>query len=141
LTSCTYCFQVKPEPFSSILCNPCMVGTALHYCSHTVSRERNSRYTSLETINSGIPSHKRGVLRLLPPAAPGHDEVTSPESVSQALAPHPAADQTKSTTSKIHCIYTSLHTMAKSFRELVGIPASTASTEDSILLIIDAQNE
>jgi hypothetical protein len=31
--------------------------------------------------------------------------------------------------------------MAKSFRELVGIPASTASTEDSILLIIDAQNE
>jgi len=78
---------------------------------------------------------------LLPPAAPGDDEVTSPESVSQALAPHPAADQTKSTTSKIHYIYTSLHAMAKSFRELVGIPASTASTEDSILLIIDAQNE
>ncbi|KAI0570663.1 isochorismatase family hydrolase [Pyrenophora tritici-repentis] len=28
-----------------------------------------------------------------------------------------------------------------SFREIVGIPASTASTNDSCLLIIDAQNE
>lgn len=32
-------------------------------------------------------------------------------------------------------------TMAKSFRELVGFPLSTASTEDSVLIIIDAQNE
>jgi len=31
--------------------------------------------------------------------------------------------------------------MAKSFRELIGIPLSTASTKDSILVIIDAQNE
>jgi nicotinamidase-related amidase len=31
--------------------------------------------------------------------------------------------------------------MAKSFRDLVGIPASTASTKDSVLIIIDAQNE
>jgi nicotinamidase-related amidase len=31
--------------------------------------------------------------------------------------------------------------MAKSFRELVGIPPSTASTKDSVLVIIDAQNE
>ncbi|KAJ7656861.1 Isochorismatase-like protein [Mycena polygramma] len=30
---------------------------------------------------------------------------------------------------------------AKSYRELWGIPPSTASTKDSILLIIDAQNE
>ncbi|KAJ6449043.1 Isochorismatase-like protein [Mycena vitilis] len=30
---------------------------------------------------------------------------------------------------------------AKSYRELWGIPPSTASTEDSILLIIDGQNE
>jgi nicotinamidase-related amidase len=28
-----------------------------------------------------------------------------------------------------------------SFRELLGMPASTASTSDSVLLIIDAQNE
>ncbi|KAE8454681.1 hypothetical protein EG329_000304 [Mollisiaceae sp. DMI_Dod_QoI] len=31
--------------------------------------------------------------------------------------------------------------MAKGFRELVGITPSTASTEDSVLVIIDAQNE
>jgi hypothetical protein len=31
--------------------------------------------------------------------------------------------------------------MAKAFRELVGIPPSTASTKDSVLIIIDAQNE
>ncbi|EUC45644.1 hypothetical protein COCMIDRAFT_95020 [Bipolaris oryzae ATCC 44560] len=31
--------------------------------------------------------------------------------------------------------------MAPSFREIVGIPPSTASTSDSALLIIDAQNE
>ncbi|KAH8816945.1 Isochorismatase-like protein [Xylogone sp. PMI_703] len=31
--------------------------------------------------------------------------------------------------------------MAKSFRELVGVPPSTASTQDSVLVIIDAQNE
>ena len=31
--------------------------------------------------------------------------------------------------------------MAQSFRQLAGIPASTASVEDSILVIIDAQNE
>jgi nicotinamidase-related amidase len=31
--------------------------------------------------------------------------------------------------------------MTKSFRELVGIPPSTASTDDSVLIIIDAQNE
>lgn len=29
----------------------------------------------------------------------------------------------------------------KSFRDLLGIPASTASTSDSALVIIDAQNE
>lgn len=29
----------------------------------------------------------------------------------------------------------------KSFRDLLGIPASTASTSDSALIIIDAQNE
>lgn len=29
----------------------------------------------------------------------------------------------------------------KSFRDLLGIPASTASTADSALIIIDAQNE
>jgi len=28
-----------------------------------------------------------------------------------------------------------------SFRDLLGMPASTASTSDSVLLIIDAQNE
>ena len=34
------------------------------------------------------------------------------------------------------------YTMAtKSFRDLLGIPASTASTSDSALIIIDAQNE
>lgn len=31
--------------------------------------------------------------------------------------------------------------MAKSFRELVGVSPSTASTQDSVLVIIDAQNE
>ncbi|KAL3422662.1 isochorismatase family protein [Phlyctema vagabunda] len=31
--------------------------------------------------------------------------------------------------------------MAKAFRELVGVPPSTASTSDSVLVIIDAQNE
>ncbi|KAF4627284.1 hypothetical protein G7Y89_g10871 [Cudoniella acicularis] len=31
--------------------------------------------------------------------------------------------------------------MTKSFRELIGIPPSTASTSDSVLIIIDAQNE
>lgn len=31
--------------------------------------------------------------------------------------------------------------MAKSFRELIGVPPSTASTKDSVLVIIDAQNE
>ncbi|RFU24074.1 hypothetical protein B7463_g12259, partial [Scytalidium lignicola] len=31
--------------------------------------------------------------------------------------------------------------MAKSFRQLVGIPPSTASVRDSVLVIIDAQNE
>jgi nicotinamidase-related amidase len=31
--------------------------------------------------------------------------------------------------------------MAKSFRELIGVSASTASTKDSVLVIIDAQNE
>jgi len=31
--------------------------------------------------------------------------------------------------------------MAKGFRELIGVPPSTASTKDSILVIIDAQNE
>jgi hypothetical protein len=30
---------------------------------------------------------------------------------------------------------------ARSFRELIGVPASTASTSDSALVIIDAQNE
>lgn len=30
---------------------------------------------------------------------------------------------------------------AKSFRQLAGVPPSTASTKDSVLLIIDAQNE
>lgn len=30
---------------------------------------------------------------------------------------------------------------AKSFRQLAGIPPSTASTKDSVLVIIDAQNE
>lgn len=32
-------------------------------------------------------------------------------------------------------------TMVKSFREIIGVPPSTASTGDSVLLIIDAQNE
>lgn len=31
--------------------------------------------------------------------------------------------------------------MAKSFRELIGVQPSTASTSDSVLIIIDAQNE
>lgn len=31
--------------------------------------------------------------------------------------------------------------MAKSFREIVGAVPSTASTKDSVLVIIDAQNE
>ncbi|KAI9726912.1 MAG: hypothetical protein M1828_000260 [Chrysothrix sp. TS-e1954] len=31
--------------------------------------------------------------------------------------------------------------MAKSFREMIGLPASTASPADSTLIIIDAQNE
>lgn len=31
--------------------------------------------------------------------------------------------------------------MTKSFRELVGVAPSTASTKDSALVIIDAQNE
>ena len=31
--------------------------------------------------------------------------------------------------------------MAKSFRELVGVLPSRASTKDSVLVIIDAQNE
>jgi len=31
--------------------------------------------------------------------------------------------------------------MAKSFRELLGVQPSTASTKDSVLIIIDAQNE
>lgn len=31
--------------------------------------------------------------------------------------------------------------MASSFRELIGVPPSTASTKDSVLVIIDAQNE
>ncbi|TVY13452.1 putative isochorismatase family protein YddQ [Lachnellula arida] len=31
--------------------------------------------------------------------------------------------------------------MAKSFRELIGVQPSTASTKDSVLVIIDAQNE
>jgi len=31
--------------------------------------------------------------------------------------------------------------MAKAFRELIGVQPSTASTKDSILIIIDAQNE
>lgn len=30
---------------------------------------------------------------------------------------------------------------AKSFRQIVGVPPSTASTKDSVLIIIDAQNE
>lgn len=30
---------------------------------------------------------------------------------------------------------------AKSFRQLAGVPPSTASTKDSALVIIDAQNE
>lgn len=30
---------------------------------------------------------------------------------------------------------------AKSFRQLAGVPPSTASTKDSVLVIIDAQNE
>ena len=81
------------------------------------------------------------------PAAPARDEVTSPKSVGQALAPHPAADQIKAHKQGHESRHprtstsTSLYTMAKSFRELVGIPASTASTKDSVLVIIDAQNE
>ena len=31
--------------------------------------------------------------------------------------------------------------MAKAFRELIGVGPSTASTKDSVLVIIDAQNE
>jgi hypothetical protein len=31
--------------------------------------------------------------------------------------------------------------MGIGFRELIGIPPSTASTKDSVLVIIDAQNE
>lgn len=31
--------------------------------------------------------------------------------------------------------------MAKSFRDFIGVPPSTASTKDSVLVIIDAQNE
>lgn len=31
--------------------------------------------------------------------------------------------------------------MAQSFRSLIGVGASTASTKDSALVIIDAQNE
>jgi hypothetical protein len=31
--------------------------------------------------------------------------------------------------------------MAKAFRELIGVSPSTASTKDSVLVIIDAQNE
>jgi len=31
--------------------------------------------------------------------------------------------------------------MTKSFRELIGVPPSSASTKDSVLIIIDAQNE
>lgn len=30
---------------------------------------------------------------------------------------------------------------AKAFRELIGVAPSTASTKDSVLIIIDAQNE
>jgi len=32
-------------------------------------------------------------------------------------------------------------TGAKSFRQLAGVPPSTATTKDSVLIIIDAQNE
>jgi hypothetical protein len=32
-------------------------------------------------------------------------------------------------------------TMAKSMREILGVSPSTATTSDSVLLIIDAQNE
>ncbi|TGO16900.1 hypothetical protein BGAL_0389g00170 [Botrytis galanthina] len=32
-------------------------------------------------------------------------------------------------------------TQAKAFRELIGVPPSTASVQDSVLIIIDAQNE
>lgn len=31
--------------------------------------------------------------------------------------------------------------MAKAFRELIGVQPSTASVNDSVLIIIDAQNE
>jgi hypothetical protein len=31
--------------------------------------------------------------------------------------------------------------MTQSFREMLGAPASTLSTSDSVLVIIDAQNE
>jgi len=31
--------------------------------------------------------------------------------------------------------------MAKGFRELIGVQPSTASVKDSVLVIIDAQNE
>lgn len=31
--------------------------------------------------------------------------------------------------------------MAKAFRELIGVQPSTVSTDDSVLVIIDAQNE
>ena len=32
-------------------------------------------------------------------------------------------------------------TMTKSFRELIGVQPSTASTKDSVMVIIDAQTE
>jgi len=43
---------------------------------------------------------------------------------------------------KLHPVAkSSLFTMAESFRELIGVPPSKASTKDSVLVIIDAQNE
>merc|ERR1711977_496180 len=41
----------------------------------------------------------------------------------------------------LHFIPDQKDIMAKAFRELIGVGPSTASTKDSVLVIIDAQNE
>jgi hypothetical protein len=62
------------------------------------------------------------------------------------LAPHPLQEIKHKNKLGFFCTLhpvakSSLFTMAKSFRELIGVPPSKASTKDSVLIIIDAQNE
>lgn len=51
------------------------------------------------------------------------------------------SNSSHNTRTKITRVLLHAHIMAKAFRELIGVPPSTASTEDSVLVIIDAQNE